>query len=845
MWSRGTGYLGIILLALLSACATSSVDVSRYVRDGVQYGKTEGRFRSRWWNHYERGRSLLEGGFYAEAEKDLRLALAGRDRDQLWPRTYGLHLIPEYFPHRELGIALYNETRIEESIRELELSLKQRHSARGAYYVDLARRQWIRSSNADRETPTVVIESPVNEASVGTDSVEVKGVARDDTYIAAIHVADNRYDIKLSAPLIPFSCPVTLRPGSNEIRVTVTDLAGKTTVGSVAVVVDIDGPGVSFDAPVVFPGTVTGVLSDASSIKRMVIAGKEAALAPQGNGVVAFSCSIEREGSLKPLPYEAEDVYGNRTEGVVPVEVVALSELPDGPIFASSNLTMFPIGSRLTALAVNGEQLLVARVSDDPGALRAELANLHDRQPCYLDEIAVNVSITGQVPVKNVTVNGETLDPIPGRASQRLTRRVRLHEGLNQITAVVEDIEGRKAQDTKNIERTQSDLDVAKGKLGIAFLGNVVRMQSPELAEEAEGILDKLAVASVVNKRFTVVDRSILRELLREQELSQAVASRKAELALCRIIPAEVMFVARVREDQQSTEIILEGTSTETGVRIAPRVDVAGPSGQLDRLIDDLGVRLSQEFPRAKGQVLKGATLPPGQQVSEKEAVGFLSDPATAHDPTLAAEADDVLRQLSSLPAVTDHFTVVDRDLLKNVAAEQFLAKTLAARESRLASSKLVPARVLFSVRLSKTPAEVEITVEGINTQTGASIGSPVSVKGPIADLGRLVEELGRRLVRETPRLAQSGTLRPEGRVTLDLGRTKGVREYLKCLMYRFEEVLDPQTKERLGAKPVVVCEGMITGVSETASTAEVFSWEGQTADEAQTIEAGCHVVTK
>jgi len=837
------GLAALALIWVLFGCATTSVDLSKYTHNGVQYGKTEGRFRSRWWNYYERGRSFLEGGFYAEAEKDLRMALAGRDRDQLWPRTYGLHLIPEYFPHRELGIALYQEGRVEDSIRELDLSLKQRYSARGSYYIDLARRQWIQSSDADHESPTVVIESPTNAESVGADSVEVTGVARDDTYIAAIQIADSRYDVKLSGPEIHFSSPVTLHPGSNEIQVTVTDLAGKITVGLVAVIVDVDGPGVSFDTPVVFPGTVTGLLSDVSTVKRMVIAGNEAALTPQGNGVVAFSCKVERQGPLQPLPYEAEDAYGNRTEGIVPVEVAALSRLPNGPVFADNSLTAFPLGNHLMALAVRGEPFVVARAPDEPGAFRVELANLRDRQPCYLDEIAVNVSITGETPVKSVAVNGEALDPIPGRASQRLTRRVRLHEGSNQITAVVEDAEGRKVQETKTIERAESDLEVPKGKLGIAFLGNVARTQNPQFAEEAEGILDRVAAAPLVNKRFTVVDRSLLRELLREQELSQTVASKKGGLALRKIIPAEVMFVARVREDQQSIEIVLEGTSTETGVRVAPRVDVAGASDQLDRLIDDLGLRLSQEFPRATGQVLKGATLAAEQ--TEKEAVGFVTDPATAQDAALAAEADDVLRQLSSLPVVTGHFTVVDRALLKDITAEKLLAETAAQRESRAAFQTLVPARVLFSVRIDKTPGQMEITIEGVNAETGSHTGPPVSIRGPSSELDRLINELGQRLVQETPRTARREAPRAEGSVTLDLGRVKGVREYLKCLLYRFEDVVDPRTKERLGAKPVVVCEGMITGVSETASTAEVFPWEGQSMDVVKNIETGCLVVTK
>ncbi|MEX2016292.1 MAG: hypothetical protein WD873_06600, partial [Candidatus Hydrogenedentales bacterium] len=117
-----------------------------YVRDGEQFGVTEGRFRGRWWNHYERGTSFLRGGFYAEAEEDFRGALSGRRRDQRWARTYGLHLVPAYFPHRELGITLFRQGRVEEAIDHFDTSLGMAWSARAAYYRDLARRELLASS---------------------------------------------------------------------------------------------------------------------------------------------------------------------------------------------------------------------------------------------------------------------------------------------------------------------------------------------------------------------------------------------------------------------------------------------------------------------------------------------------------------------------------------------------------------------------------------------------------------------------------------------------------------------------------------------------------------------------
>ncbi len=94
-----------ILVCCFTACSSIPERYLRY-RNGVAYGKTEGNFRHRWWNYYERGLSYAEGEFYMEAVVDLHKALTYRDKDQRAARTYGHHLI-DYFPNRELGIIYY------------------------------------------------------------------------------------------------------------------------------------------------------------------------------------------------------------------------------------------------------------------------------------------------------------------------------------------------------------------------------------------------------------------------------------------------------------------------------------------------------------------------------------------------------------------------------------------------------------------------------------------------------------------------------------------------------------------------------------------------------------------
>ena len=175
------GTLLLWLVAALAACAVGPRPQDpRYVRDGKAYGVTKGLFRSRWWNFYERGASFSDGKFWREAEDDLRTALRLRSKDQRRARTYGLHFV-DYFPHRELGVVLYQQERYEESVKELTTSLETVKTARAEFYLDRARKALIQARGQDTGAPVIVLESPAREE-VLSNSLKwtVSGTVRDD-----------------------------------------------------------------------------------------------------------------------------------------------------------------------------------------------------------------------------------------------------------------------------------------------------------------------------------------------------------------------------------------------------------------------------------------------------------------------------------------------------------------------------------------------------------------------------------------------------------------------------------------------------------------------------------------
>ena len=286
--------------------------------------------------------------------------------------------------------------------------------------------------------------------------------------------------------------------------------------------------------------------------------------------------------------------------------------------------------------------------------------------------------------------------------------------------------------------------------------------------------------------------------------------------------------------------MVLEGTSTETGAQVAPRVEVAGPSDQTRRLVEDLGRRLIQEFPQVRGHVVSEATFDPNAPKTYKETAAFIA--VSDQDPA-PRDLYDLIGRLGASPPIQNRFTIVDRALLDKLASEQELSGAIADRSRKLVPGKVLPAAVVLAVRRKQTADTLEISVTGINTKTGQPACAAITVSGPASTVDALVDELGRRIAEEAPRQTHETPDDASATVTCDLGARKGVREYLKCLLYRMEEVVDPHSHEKLGERPVVLGEGFMTRVREQASVAAVFP-RSEGSDMGK-IEAGTYVVLK
>ena len=160
--------------------ATRYVDLARNRTPAVAVTQV---FRGTWWDYYERGVKYSDAGAWKAAIQDFRAARQQRDKEDRSARTYGVAFI-EYFPLRELGVALYQDGQYKAAVEALEKSLAGYPTAKGAYFYNLSRAALLRQAAVDTTPPRIKIDAPADGLLTNALTMEVRGTAESKNQVA-------------------------------------------------------------------------------------------------------------------------------------------------------------------------------------------------------------------------------------------------------------------------------------------------------------------------------------------------------------------------------------------------------------------------------------------------------------------------------------------------------------------------------------------------------------------------------------------------------------------------------------------------------------------------------------
>jgi tetratricopeptide (TPR) repeat protein len=559
-----------------------------YMKDGREYGKTEGAFfRHRWWNYYERGLSYAEGQYYQEAVSDLTKALEQRSADQRMARTYGMHFI-DYFPHRELGVVYLEMGALEAAKDELELSLSQFPSSKAYFYLDRVRKKLIEREGKEGDPPKIMLDHKDEEIWTRDDPVVVSGTVENEHFVSGITIREKPVFLDGSKSRITFKETLQLAQGLHPIAVEAQNLMGKTAKKTLLFYVDREGPLITLEAIETDDSgliLIRGSVYDQAQVVSLTIQGRAVPL--QKGAEVFFAEKIPSKD--KSIEFVAEDRLGNQTRSGVTL-------MPQG------------IGSGAVKLAYAGGDFrsILAGVlhakEKRPPTIR--LKDWTEWQIVYLDKVYIEGEVIGESTIKSLTVNDT---PILRRKGLRIlfNHLAELKEGENIVTLVATDEAGKTTERKIKIERRLPEALQLNQRMSLTVLPFE---QKGTVKEAGHAFQDNLTHSLVNRNRFRVVERILLEKILEEQKLSQTkLIERSTALSVGRLAAAQSIITGSIIETRQGIEAVARMIDTETSEILATE-DVYDESKDLEAmrsLAEGMALQFHREFPLVGGTVIK------------------------------------------------------------------------------------------------------------------------------------------------------------------------------------------------------------------------------------------------
>lgn len=594
----------VLLAAWAGGCGSAGVREEDYVKDGRRYGTTDAYvWRPTWWNFYQRGLSFAEGGFRKEAEEDFRAAvgessgaLAPRPDDARRARTYGVHVLEDYFPRRELGVIAFQRGDYTRATEELERSLASAPSARAKYYLSLVRKETLRSEGASSDPPAFRVSSPSPGQAFNQPSVEVAGSVSSRTYVSALSIGGRGVFIELAEKEIPFREELALPPGRHSLRLRAEDLLGGAGEREIEVFVDLAPPLIAIESCEPGPegDRISGEAADDWKIARLQIGGAEVPLPSGGGRSAPFAVTLPPG---RALSIRAEDWAGNATvlEGS-PGDVCRAA--PRSPSLLA----------RVAERVIGGAAACAAdRSAGSSPSLRIELEGGEAVRAAWCDHYFLSGRVRGPRGVTSLEINGESVLGKPALLAV-FNRRIELREGENRVLIRARDESGETVEKEITLVRRTPEIWLTSSRFSLALLPLQPERASPRRAEEAYSLLLNAFLAPPERFSFVERDKSRLESLLIEQKLSASgLTDREAAATIGRLIAADGLLYGSVSEDEEGVGVSLWLVDPET-TEIIHFADVYGGDKSipgLAYLMEGLALKFKQYFPLVSGDVLR------------------------------------------------------------------------------------------------------------------------------------------------------------------------------------------------------------------------------------------------
>jgi len=583
-------------------------------------------FLANWWDYYNRAIRRVDQRDFEGAKSDLLEAIEFRPEDSPNARTFGVRF-QEYFPHCELGLIYFGEGRYREAIEEFRISLRTAPLEESRFFLHESYRALALAGELDTANPTLAILEPIQEMETGESSVRIEGIAYDDLYVDRIEVGGKRILVDPLQAEVPFEMEVSLEGGENEIPVVVTDLAERSHSFVFSIYADHFGPAIALKKIELTADKAKARLEievyDSSGISAIRLNGGPLPLGQDQDRIV-----VDREvlinGPDGTVRVEAFDGFGNDTISVL------------DPRMKTSAAPGIRNRVRVASLGLKPEYFQSATVRPP----KISLEGFQQGQRIYQDKVVVDIVATDRNGVSALFCNGDYQDLPEGKHIELSYHWSNLKEGTNTLVIEAENVDEVTSTESLRVQCDLLKVDL-EDKLRVVVLPVERASQGSRVPMDLYGIYEGFIFHLGQRDRFRWIqqaDPEFLEQALREKKIalsSLADPSQRPEFASFEIPDYLIRFDETVYQNDRS-RCVLEvipldsintvnlfgslGTS-EPFAEILVRPILENRVESIDRVGEELALRLEREFPKVEGRIVEAQGLRISGDLSGEDGV--------------------------------------------------------------------------------------------------------------------------------------------------------------------------------------------------------------------------------
>ena len=602
--------ISLRLCAIL--CLTLSVTNCKMPSSGGNGSATLPLHHYNWWNYYLRGVQYLNRDEPERALVDFEMCLGIQrgarsiSQEDSWrERTYGLHVLENYFPNRELGVCFYEMGDLEQASECLERSLGQTPSGRAKYYLNLVRQAQLVEEDSPLTSPVIMLDASSQQLWTRKHNRIIAGEAAAEGYIAHISVAGEPEFVELAKSKRSFRRTIPMEEGDNYIAVTVNDLLGNKAETNVLWKADWTPPGIAVRTLTQHGNDwrIQGICYDNMGLMSLSVNGEEILL-PDKTGTSVMEQTFDHVFSADAgLMITARDMAGNNMDFYLDDMLIREACLKTGRMVHLVSAADALPGVR-SERSMSDSMKPVIRLMDD-----------YRVYSIYKDSFYLDGEVIDRGGLVSLLVNGEEWlkENLNGVEIWRFAGYLPVEVGTNQFDIVAEDKAGNQTEQAITVIRRIPDYLNENYRLRAAMTPLTSSIAPDWLSIKTVDQYLSLALLRTP-QRFKILTRGDdWDRILDEVELSASdLADPHALLRLKQYLPAEYLFSGVVFDERDGATIFVKVLDVEAQQSIF-ETDVYIPEGSRNTRFETAGLisKIEQFFPVLEAGIkdIKGATI--------------------------------------------------------------------------------------------------------------------------------------------------------------------------------------------------------------------------------------------